>query len=200
MKADIGHRWLLALTIAAASCSMPRVHYYTLEIPHSSPAAAAVVGSRINVQRFRADTALSDDRVLYRVNLNELNFYEYHRWASPPVDLVTDYFIHRLKDSRTYAGVSSYKDYPSSDYTLQGVIHRFEEVDHGKEVSAAVALELELVEAKTRVSVWRGEAECSRPLETRDMGGVVRGIHACLDQTATTLLANMHAQMEKVKQ
>jgi ABC-type uncharacterized transport system auxiliary subunit len=197
MKARNKGRWLLAAAFAAVSCSLPRTHYYTMEIPHASPGASLGIARHITIQRFQADQVLRDDRILYRENLNEVNFYEYHRWTGPPAELVTYYFTHRLKDSGTYSGISAYKDGSRSDFILQGRLHRFEEVDRGKEVFASVALELELLATKTRVSIWRGEAECSRPLASRDMAGVIRGIYACLDETATTLLNSMQKQVEK---
>jgi ABC-type uncharacterized transport system auxiliary subunit len=142
---------------------------------------------------------LMDDRILYREGPNEVNFYEYHRWASPPVDLATNYFLHRLKDSGTYARVSAYYDAAHADLTLQGRLHNFEEVDRGKEVFASVALELELLDTATRALVWRGEAECAHPLPTTDIAGVVRGIYGCLDETASKLLVSMRQELGKDK-
>jgi ABC-type uncharacterized transport system auxiliary subunit len=128
-----------------------------------------------------------------------VNFYEYQRWATAPTDLVTGYFLHRLKDGGSYARVTAAGEGARSDFLLQGRIHRFEEVDRGKEVLASVALEVELVNARTRASVWRGEAECTRPLATRDLTGVVRGIHECLDETTSKLLASMRSRVEAVR-
>jgi ABC-type uncharacterized transport system auxiliary subunit len=171
-----------------------------MALPHVAQTQGAAIARSITIQRFRADQVLMDDRILYREGPDEVNFYEYHRWASPPADLATNYFIHRLKDSGTYARVSGYSEGASSDLTLRGQLHRFEEVDRGKEVFASVALELELSEARTRASVWRGEAECTRPLATRDMAGVVRGVHECLNETATKLLSSMQQQIESTRQ
>ncbi len=190
-------RWLLAAAFAAASCSLPRIHYYTMEIPHASPGTDPVIARHITIQRFQSESVLRDDRILYRVSPSEIGFYEYHRWTDAPADLVTDYFTHRLKDSGTYSGVSTYKNGSKSDYILQGRVNHFEEVDRGKEVLASVALELELLEAKTRVSIWRGEADCSHPLASRDMAGVIQGIYGCLNETAATLLNNMQRQVER---
>jgi ABC-type uncharacterized transport system auxiliary subunit len=197
MNPQIGLRWLLAAgALAAVSCSVPRTHYYVLEFPHTPPAAAPGGVRRISVQRFQADQVF-DERILFRENLNELNHYEYHRWAALPEDLVTNYFIHRLKDSGSYAEISAYKDGVPADFILQGRIRQFEEVDRGKEVLASVDLELELMNSKTRGQVWRSEAQCSRPLATRDLTGVTEGIHACLEETAGKLLGEMQTQIAK---
>jgi ABC-type uncharacterized transport system auxiliary subunit len=199
MSRHLRHRWWLALVIAGTSCSIPKTHFYTLEVPHVPALTGGAVARHITVQRFRADQVLMDDRILYRVGSHEVNFYEYHRWASPPVDLVTDYFLHRLQDSGDYARVSSYKDGARSDFTLNGRLFRFEEVDRDKEVSVSVALELELQDSKTRASIWRGETECTHPVGDRTVAGVVRGIYACLEEAAGKLLPSMQEEVGKIR-
>jgi ABC-type uncharacterized transport system auxiliary subunit len=188
---------LAAGVLAAVSCSVPKTHYYVLEYPHTPPEASPRVSRQIAVQDFRANQVFSEERIAYRDGENKVNFYEYHRWADQPGDLVTNYFIHRLKDSGLYAGVSRAKEGPPPDFIVEGRVLHFEEIDRGKEVSASVALELELVNGKTRASTWRSEAQCSKPLATRDMTGVTQGIHTCLDETATKLLGEMYTQIEQ---
>jgi len=192
------HAWL-AFVLAGLSCALPRTHYYTMELPHTPQGSRPAIDCHLTIQRFRTDRILMDDRILYREGPQEINFYEYHRWASPPADLVTRYFIHRLKDSGTYARVSAHNEGGRSDFTLSGSLHHFEEVDQGKEVSALVALEIELLDSRTRAPVWRGEAECTRPLTARDMAGLVRAIYECLDETASKLLTVMQKQIEQQK-
>jgi ABC-type uncharacterized transport system auxiliary subunit len=168
-----------------------------MAVPHTPAAAPHSVAHRIAVQRFRADQVFTDNRILFRHDHNQVSHYEYHRWASPPQELVTNSFIHCLKDSGSYAKISAYKEGPDADFILQGRIHHFEEVDRGKEVLAAVELEVELVNGKTRRSVWRSKAECSKPLATRDLAGVTQGIHACLEETAGKLLGEIQTQVAK---
>jgi ABC-type uncharacterized transport system auxiliary subunit len=199
MNRDLRYWWWLAVVIAGASCAVPKTHYYTLEIPRAAAEPGAAIARHITVQRFRADRVLMDERILYRQGPNEVGFYEYHRWANPPADLAADYVLHRLRDSGTYARVSSYRDGGQSDFTLQGRLYHFEEVDRDKEVFASVALELELLDTKTRASVWRGEAECSRPVAVREVPGVVREIHGCLEETASKLLVAMQQQIGRAR-
>ena len=191
MQRNLRYGLWLTLVIAGACSAIPRTHYYTLEMPHVAAGPGPAVERHVTVQRFRADRVLMDERILYRAGSNPVSFYEYHRWANPPVDLATDYVLHRLRDSGTYTRVSSYKDGAQSDFTLQGRLYRFEEIDRGKEVFAAVALELELLDTRTRASVWRAEAECSRPVAVREIPGVVQEIHGCLEETAAKLLDAM---------
>ena len=187
----------LPVAVAVASCGVPRTYYYTIEMPRVTKERAVPVDRRVFVQRFSADQTLVDNRILYRERPNEVSFYEYKRWANSPVDIVTGYFVRRLKESGDFSSVSSHKGGSSTDLTLRGRLLHFEEVDRGKEVLASVALEIELTDNKTRASVWRGDAECTRPVADRDMSGVVTGISECLDETASKLLGSMRQEMGK---
>jgi ABC-type uncharacterized transport system auxiliary subunit len=197
MNKWLATEFLLLVLAMSAGCGIPKTHYYIVESPHVRPHGEAVISKAIMVDRFHANRVLQEDRILYRENENEVNYYEYERWTSPPVDLVTNYFVHHLKDSAAYSNISSTKDIEKADYRLRGRLRHFEEVDQGKQVSAEVALEIELVDAKTGHGLWRGEEECSRPIAVRTVAAVVRGIQQCLDETANKLLNSMQDRIQK---
>ncbi|MBZ5535879.1 MAG: ABC-type transport auxiliary lipoprotein family protein [Acidobacteriia bacterium] len=191
---------MLVLAVSVGCGGLPKTHYYIVESPHVHSSGEAVISKVIMVDRFRANRVLQEDRILYRQNENEVNYYEYERWTSPPVDLVTNYFLHHLKDSAAYANVSSTRDIEKADYKLRGRLRRFEEADRGKQVSAEVALEVELVDARTGQGLWRGEEECSRPITVRTVAAVVQGIQQCLDDTANKLLNSMQDRILKKRE
>lgn len=191
--------WWLPVVLAVVSCGVPGTRYYTIEMPRVEERRNTAADRRVAVQRFSADQVLVDNRVLYREAPNEVSFYEYKRWANPPVDIVTDYFIYRLKESGDYTNVSYFKAAGPSDLILRGRLLHFEEVDRGKEVFASVALELELTDAKTRAPVWQGQAECTRPVAAREMGGIVSEISECLNETASKLLDQMRQALGKAR-
>jgi len=199
MQRNLRYWLLLAVATAGAFCGVPRTRYYTLEMPHTAAGAGPAVDRHITVQRFRADRVLLDERILYREGTNPVGFYQYHRWANPPADLATDYVLHCLRDRGTYARVSTYKDGGQSDFTLQGRLYHFEEIDRGNEVFASVGLELELLATRTSTSVWRGEWECTRPVTVRDVAAVVQEIHGCLEVTAAKLLDAMQQQVARTR-
>ncbi len=189
---------LAALSLSmSVNCGIPKTHYYIVESPHVQSNSAAAIPKTITVERFRANHVLLEDRILYRENENEVNYYEYERWTSPPVDLVSNYFTHHLKDSGAYASVTSSRDADKADYKLRGRVRRFEEVDRGKQVSAEVEVEAELFDNKTGLNVWRGEESCSRPVTVRTVAAVVQGIQQCLDETAIKLLGSMQDKVRK---
>ncbi len=199
MIRDTGRRMRFLILLALCACGLPKTRYYNMELPNAPKATGTVVARQLTVQRFRADQMLMDDRIMYRESPAEVNFYEYHRWANPPVELATQYVARRLRDSGAFARVTSNGDGAPADLILQGRLLRFEEVDRGKEVLVAFALELELLDAKTRVSIWREEGECLRPVASRDMAGVVRGLYDCMDEVCGRLLISMQESARKMK-
>ena len=191
--------WWLSAVLAVVSCGVPSTRYYTIEMPRVAKEPGGSTGRRILVRRLSADQVLVDDRILYRERPNEVAFYAYKRWANPPVDIVTNYIAYRLEASGDYAGVSASRSASPPDLVLRGRLLHFEEVDRGKEVYASVAMALELTDAKTQVQLWRGEADCTRPVAVRDMSGVVNEISGCLEETVSKLLDSMSKELEKAK-
>ncbi len=192
--------WLLSIVLwSSMGCGLPKTHYYVVESPHVRSNDTAPIPRRIAVERFQASRLLSDDRILYRENESEVNYYEYQRWTAPPVDVVTNYFSHRLKDSAVFSGVGSTHEGSNADLILRGRVRHFEEVDRGKEVSVDVALEAEVIERRTGSTLWRSEEECTRPVSIRTVASVVQGIQQCLDETASRLLNSMQQHIQKGK-
>lgn len=187
----------LTILMAVGGCGLPKTHYYTVNTPLAGTASPAVNGKRITVERFHGDSLLRDDRVLFRVNESEVNFYEYQRWASPPVDLVTQQVIQRLNASGIYTSVYSTHDGGPADFVLKGRVLRFEEVDRGKEISAEVAVEVELIDKHKGAILWQGGQECHRAVGEHSVSGVVQGIQQCLDETLSRLLTSMNQNVAK---
>jgi len=191
--------WWLCVVLAVESCGVPGTRYYTIEMPRVTKEQADSAERRILVRRLNADRVLVDDRIVYREKPNEVAFYAYKRWAEPPVDIVTNYIAYRLEASGDFAGVSAFRSAGTPDLVLQGRLLHFEEVDRGKEVFASVAMALELTDGKTHVQLWRGEADCTRPVSIRDMSGVVNEISGCLDETVSKLLDSMRKELGKAR-
>lgn len=188
---------VLFTTMVSVSCGLPKTHFYVIDPPHAQSGTLSTIPKRIAVERFHSSEVLVNDRILYREGDNEVNFYEYQRWTSPPVDLVTNYISHRLKDSSAFTHVMTSRDIGKPDFLLRGRVRRFEEVDRGKQIAAEVALEADLVDAKTGLEVWRREEECSKLVAAHTVPSVVQGIQQCLDETANKLINSMLNQIQK---
>lgn len=165
---------LLLLALASCGGKVPPTRHYTLEIPLSNPARAAnSFPVTVAVVRFQAPRPLQQDRVVFRPAPNQVDFYDYHRWADSPPDLVTNNLVRHLKESGMFRSVVTTAGAPA-DYFLRGTVESLEEVDSGESVSARVALSAELIDARTRQIVWSGRGSHEAPVQERSVEGIVR--------------------------
>jgi ABC-type uncharacterized transport system auxiliary subunit len=183
-----------ALVLAAASCgSIPKTHYYTLEIP--PPPSGANLRPRsdrvLGIERFRAPEVLRDDRILYYESPTQLNFYEYHRWAAEPADLFAEAIARRLRREQLFAEVRKLPARSSVDYILRGHVLNFEEVDEPGAVKGRVALELSLVRASDRAVVWAGSRTAEHPAARKGVAGVVEALNAASERALDELLREL---------
>lgn len=196
----------LALAVAAVivavplACKIPQTRYYSIDYPHSADAsaAAAAIPASLVVERFRGSEAYTRDRLVYRESLNELNFYEYHRWTSSPVDMATELMLHTLKTRGRFAGVHSIRESEKGDLVLRGWVEHFEEVDQPS-VVALVELHLEVFDAKTRDRVWSGHLRADEPIGTRTVPGVVAALDTSLKSVSNQLAEQMETAFAKYK-
>src|SRR3990172_6484536 len=152
----------------------PATNFYTIDLPAPSEVGAAPAAVQVGVDRPRASHLLRQDRIVYFTTGKELNFYQYHRWAEPPVFLVQSAVIRQLRAAGLFDNVVPYRAQKGLDYVVRGRLLAMEEVDApGGGVSALFGLELELVRQKDAVVVWSGRATRERPLAPHPLQPVV---------------------------
>lgn len=167
----------LALTLAmvtfAASCGTPRTNYYRLHypIPESGPSSAAA--GALAVERFRAGQLLRQDRIVYSTAEQQLNYYQYHRWADDPATMISQLVVRELASRHSFKDVLYGHPASEPDYTLRGRLIALEELDRSPTVSVRVVLEGELVKTKTGAVIWSGRAERERPVPRKEVPSVV---------------------------
>ena len=97
---------ICALTLLIASCGggARRPHYYALEIPPAPDRTLS--GPRftgtVAVCRFETPSYLRQGRIVYRESPEGVGFYDYHRWAADPAEVVTTAMIDALRSSRLF--------------------------------------------------------------------------------------------------
>jgi ABC-type uncharacterized transport system auxiliary subunit len=91
--------------------------------------------------------------MIYRSSPYRLDFYNYHRWAAVPAELVTDWTRHYLRKSGLFAKVFPTAE-GNADWSLGGVIYQFEEVDHEQTWEAVLAIDFWLTRTGQHSPVW----------------------------------------------
>jgi len=196
--------WSLAAAVlfllAGAACGKaPQTNFYTIDLPAPSEVGAAPAAVQVGVDRPRASHLLRQDRIVYFTTGKELHFYQYHRWAEPPVFLVQSALVRQLRAAGLFDNVVPYRAQKDLDYVLRGRLLAMEEVDTPGGVTARFGLELELVRQKDAQVVWSGRATRERPVATNSVEGVVEAMTGCVQESLDELTRSMSGALGRLE-
>jgi ABC-type uncharacterized transport system auxiliary subunit len=167
----------LAGTLSGAGCGAVRYPaHYVLNFPAPvQRIAPPEVPGPLVVREFQCPQYLCDERLVYRPTPEEIGFYEFHRWAANPRQMITRYIAEAVRMKSLFSHVVLEDAGVQPAYVLNGNIERLEEVDRGG-VSAVCTISAELLDAKTRSILWSFTASETIPVLRRDVPGVVAGL------------------------
>jgi ABC-type uncharacterized transport system auxiliary subunit len=117
-----------------------------------------------------------DDHIVYTSNGEAMGTYEYHRWAEPPSEMISDVLLRELQDSERYQHVYSLRSDSRGDYVLRGRLYDFREVT-GNGLVARVAFEFELRDSKTGATVWSRSYLHDEPVDGKNVPAVVAALN-----------------------
>lgn len=179
--------------IVLAGCGSVRYpSNYVLNLPPPVRQAAASNSALgpIAVREFGCPEYLCEGRVVYRPTPEEVEFYEYHRWAMDPRQAITQYVVEGLRAQSIFKSVVAERGSQGA-YTLSGRIERLEEVDQGRDVRAICTISAQLLDSRTRSVVWSHTASETIQVEKRDIRGVVSSLSSAARTAADRLLKSM---------
>jgi ABC-type uncharacterized transport system auxiliary subunit len=129
--------------------------YYQLTVPSDATQGADPTPYPVTLLLGRVTSShlYRDDRIVYSSTGDAMGMYEYHRWAEPPSDMISDVLLRELQASGRYQHVYSLRSDVSGDYLLRGRLYDFREID-GNGLAVRVAFEFELCDSKTGTAVW----------------------------------------------
>src|SRR5215469_18599955 len=100
-------------------------HYYALNVPPApDPPVADGVRASLAVREFRSPTYLRQGAIVYKISPEQIGFYNYHRWAVDPREVVTTAVTDRLRASGNFTQVKPYDGRSDIDYVLSGRIEK----------------------------------------------------------------------------
>jgi ABC-type uncharacterized transport system auxiliary subunit len=151
---------------------------YLLDVQPATPAQSASPRTfgRLVVRTFQCPEYLCDGRIVYRPSPYEVGFYDFHRWATNPRQMITESLAARIRARGLFTSVVIGEPDGGDSYVLSGGIERLEEVDQGRHVSAVCALGGRLVDSRTKAIVWTGAESATAPVVERDVAGVVSAL------------------------
>ena len=130
------------ITLAGCGGAVKYPNYYTLHVPPPpDPPVQEGVRASLAVREFRSPAYLHQGAIVYKTSPEQIGFYNYHRWAVDPREVVTNAVTDRLRASGNFTQVKPYDGRSDIDYILSGRIEKLEEIDNdgGGKVEFAAA-------------------------------------------------------------
>jgi len=188
---------IAVLLLGLSGCGKVRYPaYYTLNLPAPpDPPAPESVRTSIAVREFQSPSYLRQGPIVYRSTPEQIGFYEYHRWAADPRDLITSAVIDQLRARGQFARVSMYDGRPDDDYVFSGRLEKLEEVDYKARVTVEVAISGQITRAKTGATVWSDAVSEVRTVSQRSVPGVVSEMNQSMGIAIEKLLASIPATL-----
>jgi uncharacterized lipoprotein YmbA len=185
----------LMLTGCAGKVRYPDYHMLALAPSNDPPAADSQKLPAIAVQRFETPAYLRQGRIVYRDSPEQIGFYNYHRWASEPGQLVTTAMIDTLRSVGGFSVVEPYDGREREPYLLQGRLERLDEVDYSNRVQVEVRLSAQLLNTKTGTTIWAGDTTKTAQVDQRQVNSVVRSMGQVTQQAIEQLVQDMQKQL-----
>jgi ABC-type uncharacterized transport system auxiliary subunit len=187
---------ILAMAIAAATLlftacggSVPETRFYELATGGARHAATGDI--TVAIEPLEVDSAYDDERIAYRTSRYRIDYYDYHRWSSPPGVLVANGLERALERSGRFRAVVRDEN-AGAQLILGGRLVAIEEVDVSKtRWVGRLALELHLRDAATGTIVWTGEIDERQPLTAQSPEGLARALSAVTDRIAARIASRI---------
>jgi hypothetical protein len=196
----------LLISVACFGGKLPPLELYRLAIPDSSlmqtrldyPRIALYPGS-IAIAPYQAPGVYGDRNVVYRIGETQYGTYPSREWALPVpamLGMITEEVLRRdpLSSNGAIYDPPSYRAY---DVVWKGVVRELEEVDRGKNVFAAVRLDVRLVRASDDSLLWTGTARLERGVPQPTMEAIVSTLSSLASEAVESLAAQAHAALTR---
>jgi ABC-type uncharacterized transport system auxiliary subunit len=183
--------------LAIAGCGSVRypAHYMlNFEPSVQAPEPGRSMGT-LAVRELHCPDYLCEGRIVYRPTAAEVAFYQYHRWAVSPRDMIAQYLTERVRARSLFASVSDDESHVATDFVLNGTIERLEEVDDARRVTAVCTLSAQVLDTRTKSVVWSRTATERVAVAGRDVTGVVNGLTTAVRNTVDRLVTDMELEL-----
>ncbi|MBD3290290.1 hypothetical protein GF337_15910 [candidate division KSB1 bacterium] len=189
--------YILLFILLMTTCgSVPEIHYYRID---STSETLAIENPKFNVilgiEKFEPEQLYESDRIVYRESPYEVKFYNYHRWITPPAEIVTEKAIEKIAASGLFRRVVSFPHISNVDYLIDGTIKAFEELDENDEWYGLVRLKIEFIEMKNNTILWQDivtkktKARAKKPVE------LVRAIDMSLTECIHSIIPHLEQEL-----
>jgi len=177
------------ITLAGCGGAVKYPNYYSLHVPPppDPPPQAGIRGS-LAIREFRSPTYLHQGAIVYKTSPEQVGFYNYHRWAVDPREIVTNAVADRLRASGNFTQVKLYDGRSDVAYVLSGRIEKLEELDYQGSIKVEVAISAQMTSLATGSAVWTNTVDEVGTVSQRDVPNVVSEMNRTMERAIEKLL------------
>src|SRR5215469_3885190 len=178
---------LIALSGCGGAAKYP--NYYTLSVPPPlDPPTSEGVRTCLAVREFRSPRYLHQGAIIYKTSPEQIGFYNYHRWAVDPREVVTNAVADRLRASGNFIQVKLYDGRSDIDYILSGRIEKLEEIDYDGGVKVEIAISAQMTNLATGEALWTNTVDEIGTVGQRDVPEVISEMNRTMQRAIEKLL------------
>ncbi len=185
---------LLAVVLLAGCGAGRPSRYYQLSAARETlrPAVGAEqYPVTILVTPFQTSHLYREDRIVYSSGREEMGLYQYERWTEPPSEMLHEIIVRQLRSSGRYKEVYSLRSSARGEFILRGHLYDMKEIATGSGLAARVTFEAELVDAKTRNTIWTHPYTHDEPVPSKDVAAVVAALNRNVQAGVSDLTASL---------
>ena len=191
---------VLAVCTMLGACvrgSLPPREFYRLAIPDpgAAPSGGAsgsgLLAGPLTIVPYETPGIYAGPGIVYRIDSAEYGVYPSREWAIPLSDmlvLATERMLRAMPLTSEPAIIGSSRR--SRAYEWRATVREFEEVDRGRRVFAAVAIDAQIVRARDDSVLWSGSAGDEREVAAPRMRDVVDALAASTTEVLRLLLTD----------
>ncbi|MCX8022777.1 MAG: ABC-type transport auxiliary lipoprotein family protein [Syntrophorhabdaceae bacterium] len=145
---------LSGLTSGCINLSKPpqRIDNYYLEYEPPIAKTGIALNTSLKFERFSAMRIYNTPAMLYRKGSYRYTAYNYSRWRVVPSDMVSDFLLRDIRESRILKAVYPYHNPEGARFHIQGSIDEFLEIIDNEDGSsiASLSLTITLLDTESR--------------------------------------------------
>jgi ABC-type uncharacterized transport system auxiliary subunit len=164
-----------------------------------APRSRKLLPGSVAVREFRAPAFLTAGPIVYRKSAEQLDFYDYHRWAVDPRNAVTSAILEDIQAQGIFHSVHLFDGREPSDYLVTGTLDDLEEVDKGRRVFVEVRVSAQLTDLRTGDVLWSDTSSETTKLEDRAVPGLVAAMSQTAEAVVRRLVSSMRHQLQRLQ-
>ncbi len=193
----------LSLALVFSGCGKPPVMVHKHLLEYSSPdlPRLAPVPEGLKVELFSVAQAFNSTNMVYRPTSYQSETYHYHRWRVNPGQMVTDFLLRDLRNSRLFQAIFAYDRTVKTRFQLEGAVEEFQEVNAGDAWTAVLAVNITLLDTTqeeiTKRVLFQKNYRAEEPILDRTPRGLAAAMSRALQKLSATIITDVHQAAAK---